>query len=546
MADTTKLKQAPTTSIAIGPGEAQSNGHDPMNCDDYNKSYMSLYGATTLTDDEDYSIDASAKKSTTVSMAASPQHKPLHRNIQQAPMKTKMNPGDKSLHDSLLRGASSALRSTASEATTLFSYQSIEEAFLELRYRRKSSVMDGAKGESPIYAAIWNMLACTGVVGLPVTYNSIGLVLGIVAMICIASMSVWTMRLLIITGKKVRCEDYERLVSKCFGGFGYYFISINILIFDIGSCVTYTIILGNCALDTMNYLLGGFWGTMQGRQVIIAALYVVIILPFCLGKNMEFIEKASAVAISVIALMVVFQSTTYYSKYRHVEVEGIKYFGDDLINALAALGTISFCFIVHDLGFLVYKTLKHNTVKRFTIMAYSAMSFQAFLCVSMSVFGYLSFGDKINDDILTNYSLTNMYALAMRILFMFRMAFIFPTAFYVTRHLCYAMVFRGHGTYEHAPRRKQILFTFMPWTMYLLIGLFVDDLGFVMSLTGLISGLNIAFVLPALCHLKVGTKYSVAFWTAPKGEKLIAFIDTFPCAFLVVFGVLVSGTGTIG
>merc|ERR1712087_413815 len=115
------------------------------------------------------------------------------------------------------------------------------------------------------------------------------------------------------------------------------------------------------------------------------------------------------------------------------------------------------------------------------------------------------------------------------------MAFVFPTAFYVVRHISFAIVFRGRSTYEHASRGKQLVFTLVPWAAFLCAGLFLEDLGFVMSLAGLLSALNIAFVIPCLCHLKLGTEYSIMFWKAKQGEKCKACLDTLPCVVLIIF-----------
>eukprot|EP01083_Nonionella_stella_P203025 741133_1 len=76
------------------------------------------------------------------------------------------------------------------------------------------SVISEGDGKSPIYTAIFNMLAGCGIVGLPVTYKNSGLILGIILMIFVAIISVYTLRLLVKVGKKVDVEDYERLMEK--------------------------------------------------------------------------------------------------------------------------------------------------------------------------------------------------------------------------------------------------------------------------------------------------------------------------------------------
>ena len=514
-------------------------------------NYMSLYGAT-----------ASADLTHDASMAEGKLSMYNLNNMANGSGEREMESVSRNKKsDGIMKGSYTQLndnKATIDDDTASgITHQSYDEALYELKFRRKSTMEN--IGKSPIGCALFNMLAGCGVVGLPVTYRYCGLTTGITMMIVVAILSVYTLRLQVQTGKKVKCQDYERLVSKCFGVYGYYFISFSILIFDIGACLTYTIILGNSAKDVMSYLFDDnsvddtddgdqFWKSNRGRQIVIATIYTCMILPFCLGKNFEFIEKVSALAIFVVVLMIDVVMTEYYQEHRYNQNNiTIEYWiTDDYIAILAALGTISFAFIQHDLAFLVYKTLKNNTLKRYTILAFLGMAIQCILCVTMAVYGYLSFGENTNDDILTNYDIDNLFVLIVRIFYTFRMAFVFPTAFYVVRHICYAIIFRGYETYEHATRKKQIIFTIIPWSVFLTTGLFLDDLGFVMSLAGLLSALNIAFVLPCLCHLKVGTKYSIYFWTAPKGQKCAAFIDTFPSLILIVFGIIAGVTGSIG
>ena len=59
---------------------------------------------------------------------------------------------------------------------------------------RTLSVATEGHGQSPMYSAIFNMLAGCGIVGLPVTYANAGLVFGIGLMLLVAFISVYTLR----------------------------------------------------------------------------------------------------------------------------------------------------------------------------------------------------------------------------------------------------------------------------------------------------------------------------------------------------------------
>ena len=260
-------------------------------------NYMSLYGATGSAD---YSIEAAADEADKLGIYnlndhtcegfETTEHSSSKRIFHPHTNHNHYDRYDDDIHMDIASGI------------TAVTYKSIDEALFDRKFksRRKSisfnsttgnASVTGSVGKSPIGMALFNMLAGAGVVGLPVTYKNSGLATGITMMVLVALLSVYTLRLQVATGKKVHCEDYERLVSTAFGTFGYYLISFSILIFDIGACITYTIILGNSARDVMDYLFGGFWGSFQSRQIVIFVIYSALILPFCLGKNFEFIEK---------------------------------------------------------------------------------------------------------------------------------------------------------------------------------------------------------------------------------------------------------------
>ena len=430
----------------------------------------------------------------------------------------------------------------------------------EQETKTQLSILEGLQqalegnGKSPIISTLPNMLAGCGVVGLPITYAYSGLFTGIIIMILIAGLSVYTLRMLIVTGKKNKCQDYERLVSKCFGIKGYYFISFNLLIFDIGACLTYTIILGNSAKAVMEYIFKLENDPTTAniyRQIFITIIYICLILPFCLGRDFSFIEKVSAAAIFVVFIMIGIVIYMYYDEYRDASKTdpnySIEYWlnQDNYFAILASIGTITFAFIQHDLCFMVYKTLKNNTIKRYTILAFLGMLIQCILCVVICIYGYLSFGDNVEDDLLLNFDIENRAIIAIRILYTFRMSFCFPTAFYVVRHILYSIVYRDGDTYEHASKLKRIIFTLIPLLSFLIIGLFLQDLGFVMSLAGLLSALNLAFVLPSLCHIKKGTPYPLKFWKAKDGKIWDAFIDIVPPLILIIFGTFAATVGSI-
>eukprot|EP00484_Ammonia_sp_Unknown_P025529 CAMPEP_0197027716 /NCGR_PEP_ID=MMETSP1384-20130603/7589_1 /TAXON_ID=29189 /ORGANISM="Ammonia sp." /LENGTH=473 /DNA_ID=CAMNT_0042456607 /DNA_START=29 /DNA_END=1450 /DNA_ORIENTATION=- len=399
--------------------------------------------------------------------------------------------------------------------------------------------------KSPMTTAIYNMLAGCGLVGLPLQTKQAGIIPGMLLMAVVAVFSVYTLRLLIQNARrqKVRVSNYEDLCKHCWGVWGYYNLIASILLFDVGQCLTYSIILGSSAHDVFSQILG--WSSAMDKKLIIIGSYIFFLFPFSIGKDFRFIEKISAFAIFSIVFMIGVVTYEYWHTYRHDDVK-VHLFSSSPTDIIQAFGAIAFAFSQQDQTFLVYKTLYNPTTRRYTILASWAMGIQFLLCSTVGLFGYLSFGHDVQDVVLENYPHGNHLLIATRVIYVSTMVFIFPTAFYVVRHIFYSCVFyHSDETYEKATLFWRLVFTIGLLSFFCVLSLFLDDLGLVMTLTGLLAVVNITFILPCWIHLKL-TEYPVLFWRAPPGEKWNAITDTWPSVFLLIFGVLSCVIGIIG
>eukprot|EP01084_Bolivina_argentea_P120481 213570_1 len=420
----------------------------------------------------------------------------------------------------------------------------------------RNDVLHSNKNEqnfSSIPMAIFNMTAGCGIVGLPIQYlKAGGIVPGLFITITVSLLSVYTMRLLVYTGIRCRCKDYERLVSECFGIAGYYLISFLILLFGTGSCFVYTIILGNCAQDVLEYIFNLRAGTDRNRQIFVILVYILIILPLCMRHSFRFIEKMQIVGIGIFILLVCAVAYIWWDEYQYIDNVPFYWFNEDerqfqdWMEFIGAFSAITFGLIQHDVSFFVFKTLKRPTYRKYSILSIVGMTIQCILCISLCIFGYISFGEDMKDDILRNYA-TDRYAVIMviRICYIVRMTFIFPTAFYVVRHILFAIIYRGYDTYEFTTFNKKIIFTIFPLMFFLIVGLYLKNLGHIMTLFGLLSAINIGFVVPCLCYLKYGTKYSIVWGKAKPGKFGNAIFDTLPSMILISFGIVISIFGSV-
>ena len=88
------------------------------------------------------------------------------------------------------------------------------------------------------------------------------------------------MRVLISTAKHVDVPSYETLFESTYGSFGFYFISVNMLIMAYGGCLSYLTIIK----DTLPVLLGVQSGDVGMERAILVVSTMAIILPISMQR----------------------------------------------------------------------------------------------------------------------------------------------------------------------------------------------------------------------------------------------------------------------
>eukprot|EP01084_Bolivina_argentea_P011185 20903_1 len=399
-------------------------------------------------------------------------------------------------------------------------------------------------GQSPIKKVIFNMLnniLGAGVIALPYVFSTCGLSGGLLLMFLFSFISAYSLRLLMISAAFCKQRNYEDLCEYLFGAKGYIFVSTVLFIFDFGASLSYLIILGDAASQII-----AIWGynTLFHRQMAILCLSICLIFPTVLPRDISKIEKISAVSVLsvvLIMLMVVYEWIAHTFVMSHGTPHGMKW-GIDPNGLPMAIGIIAFSFVCHDSSFLLYKTLKNPTIRRWTILAYSGSFISVSVCACFAISGYLTFGSSVKDNILNNYDTHDKVVIGARFLYCITMALTYPGSFFVVRHVTYVIFHHGpqYESIRRAPLSKHLLFTIPLFAVNVLMAIYIQNLGIVMSVSGSLSAVILAFCLPPVCYLKI-CKYKIRFWKEREpNAKWLAFKTTFPPFLLCVFGALIA------
>eukprot|EP01084_Bolivina_argentea_P186656 321688_1 len=409
------------------------------------------------------------------------------------------------------------------------------------------------QGESTITNVLWNMLnqiIGTGILGIPYIYKSTGIIGSIIIMLIFGIVSVYTLNLIIYCGKKLNVYNYEELLEKCFGIKGYIISSFCIAILNIGGMLTNLIIIGDATIKVLS-----IWefDSLLDRHIVLLTISFLVILPFCLFRDLSSLEKAGAVkiiAIIVIIIVIFLEFFNSLSSSNNNNTNKDITLNIDIYCIPAAVGTLAFSFVCHDSSFLLYNTLSNPTNKRYFKLSFLGIFIAIIFTLCLSIPAYLTFGNNVDFNILNNYNIYNPLIIAIRIIYVFTMTLTFPCSFFLVRHIFYGWFQKLYCVYstnhsnnfmaytvQSSPIFHHLSFTLTIFIIIVIMSLFVDDLGVVMSVIGSVSSVNLAFVFPCLCYMTITLKSNTLCVYKTMFNLIIPFVITLTGITVAIYGV---------
>ena len=422
-----------------------------------------------------------------------------------------------------------------------------------------SNNMVETRGESEIGEVMWNMINTivgAGIVGTPAIYSQAGIVVGILMIIIFALIIRYALNLMINASKLGKVSNYEELMFLTFGKIGYMSILFALFVYDFGAMLSYVIILGDASSEALCEIANEkeSYCDITARRLCTLVLGILLMGPWVLFRDISKIEKVSAVNVITVILIIIVVIYEYI-KLDLIDnsslLDGREYIyaPQGFWDAWSVVGIIAFIFVNHDSGFLLFNTLKNATQKRWNILTFVSFMAAVVIIGLFSIIGYITFGQNIQDNILNNYGTkADVVITITRIVFVFTAALTFPTYFYVVRHVSHSLYHaltvgvskNENGTVKiptihDVSLTKHLIFTIPVFGINLILGLFITDLGFVMNVTGSLSAVFIAFILPPICYIKLDNTDNGSYFK----QKYISPI----C--LLILGVIIAIFSTI-
>ncbi|KPI90328.1 putative amino acid transporter aATP11 [Leptomonas seymouri] len=373
-----------------------------------------------------------------------------------------------------------------------------------------------------------------GIIALPSAFNSSGLIMGLIYMIIIAYLTVYSYILLAIVANKTGLRNYEQIVRALMGPGADYFLAFCLWFLSFGGEVSYAISLKDVltAFLENSPSAPSYLKTLAGERVITFLLWLGFMLPLCLPKEINTLRYFSSLAICFVVYFAI--AMIIHSSMHGLQENPrpqVKMFNTGN-TAIGGFATFIFAFISQLNAMEVAGEMHEFSVKRMTIASTIGVMICFTLYFFSGLFGYLDFGSAVTGSALKMYNPVEdkMMGVGYGGLML---------------KLCV-----GYGLHM-IPVRDAIYHVFrtdvhrVPWwrnacvcglmaTLSMLCGLFVPRINVVFGLVGGFAGGFIGYIFPALMFMYAGN------WTFSS----VGWFHYFSTYLLLLVGVIGVVWGT--
>ena len=269
------------------------------------------------------------------------------------------------------------------------------------------------KGDTSFMGAfiqIGNTILGAGIISLPVVIRYLGFILGIIFILIIGVLTVYSCFLLLKAHQITRKRKYATIAHAAMGGKGYLFTLIMIILNNFGLSCVYFRIVG----DTIQNIVGGY---VSKDSFLVTNwhnfLYIIIILAImCFiiwTEDFQKFEKTSFLGMVGIIIYCI----TLFILFIYKLVEGFKphhslesyFINGEYTNLLISLPSVFLSFSFQFNLFPIYSGLINRTHHEMLRVTEFSIIFCLVLYIVTGIIGFLMNGNTLNDTILLAFLL---------------------------------------------------------------------------------------------------------------------------------------------
>nr|CAH0098921.1 unnamed protein product [Daphnia galeata] len=332
-------------------------------------------------------------------------------------------------------------------------------------------------------------------------------------------------------------QSYQGVMNAAFGTIGYTILSFLQFTYPFIAMVSYNVIVGDTITKVMIYYVGLESDSIFGRRELVISLTALCLsLPLSLCDGMVKFARVSFISLIatgfvlfsiIIRLFTLGPFVPQSSDAWVLAKPGIT----------QAVSIASFAYMCHHSTFLLYDSLKQPTEARWARLTHASVFSSALIEIFFAFFGYATFTGFVQGDLLENYCRGDHLMNAARVIFCITILLTSPIECFVARDLIICTLkerktIDGDSVIGRNNFLPKTIVTTSLVIATCLISFSTDCLSIVLELNGVLAAIPLAYILPAICYLRL----------EPSPWKSL---HKLPALLMAVFGTIMSLSGII-
>ncbi|KAH9581981.1 Amino acid transporter [Trypanosoma melophagium] len=372
-----------------------------------------------------------------------------------------------------------------------------------------------------------------GIVTLPWAFRATGIIMGTIYLTLMTVFTVYTVTLIGYVMKKTGYRAFEQMSRGVLGRGADYLMALVMGVSCFGAAVAYVIATESLITPVMKQssIVPHFFKTKKGIRIATCGVWFIGMLPLVIPKKVNSLRYFSAIGVGFVIYFAI--TVVIHSCQRGVPRRSEIALVEKGNLALEGLGVYVFSYLCHAVAYQVYFEMNVPSVKQLVIATTISMTFCSLLYLLAGVFGYMEFGNDIEESILYMFDpIEEPMMMVAYIGLIIKLCVSYALNMIPCRNTVYYVI---GWDIEHLPYWKHIITVTIISVIILVCGIFIPRISTALGLAGAVCGGFIGFIYPALFYMYSGG------WTLAK-VGWFHYIMTYLSLLLGVVSV-VFGTG---
>lgn len=345
-----------------------------------------------------------------------------------------------------------------------------------------------------------NTISGAGLLALPYTIMRSGWVIGLLSMTLVIIIGSISFYLLSFISDALQVFNYGAIAQKLYNRHVGNLINILIIVLTLGLLMAFTVLIR----QSMFFFSANPELEWAG-QLSLVAVSLILILPLSLLKNLNSLWFTSLLSIvclvyfmiMILSFAILSNSSSAINKNIVQPIDkGSSVPISTSLNLVLAIASLSITFCGHYNSLNVYREVKNKNLTKMRHIIVIVAVVVAVLNLTVGLAGYFMFTDQCLPNILLNlsdYPSAHIWSEIADIGIILVLVFSYPVVCFALRRAVEDAIFRT----EYVRRKWSVLISSAVVIFTALIGCFVNDVGLVLDLTGMLAGVPLVFIFPA-------------------------------------------------